>query len=185
MGYRRHGRTTYDTYGSMAYAPVYDGTAVRVPQWGEELQQRRRPRAWEREQALTRTQVQVREAGQVAPFAVAGFLAVAVMAALLVFSYVQLTVANGEMTALRSQLNTLQTEHATLTAQYEKVFDMATIEAAVGDTMVRPTGDQVIYIDLSEPDTVEVYGKETAYRGPLGALKSAGEVLGEIFEYFR
>lgn len=28
--------------------------------------------------------------------------------------------------------------------------------------MIRPTGDQVEYIDLSEPDSVVVYGQEDA-----------------------
>jgi len=177
MGYK------YSTYGSVAYAPVYDGSAVRVPQQREAVRHERQGRT--RERALERAQVQVREAGQVAPFAVVGFLAVAALAALLLFSYVQLTVANGEMTALKSQLSTLQAENATLTAQYEKVFDMDTIQAAVGDAMVLPTGDQVVYIDLSEPDAVEMYDGETAYRGPMGALRSAGEVVEEIFEYFR
>ncbi len=177
MGYH------YGTYGSVAYAPVYDGSAVRVPRQGAEY--RRRQAARVRERTFARAQVQVRQAGQVAVFAVVGFLAVAVLAALLLLSQVRLTVANGELTRLRGDLEDLQAENATLTAEYEKVFDIATIEAAVGDTMVRPTNDQVVYIDLSAPDTVEVYGREAAYEGPLGALRSAGEVFGEILEYFR
>lgn len=186
MATRRRTTTTYNTYGSVAYAPAYDGTAVRAPRREEELQPIPQPKQRERvrREELTRTQVKVREAGQVAPFAVVGFLAVAVFAALLLLSYVQYTVLNGEVVSLRSQMDSLQTEHATLSAQYEKVFDMATIQEAVGDTMVRPTNDQVVYIDLSEPDTVVVYGEE-AESGILGALKGIGEVLGEIIEYFR
>jgi len=185
---RRRNTTAYTTYGSVAYAPAYDGSAVRAPKREEELHRQPQPRTRThqrvRQQELTRTQVQVREAGQVAPFAVVGFLAVAVFAVLLVASYVQLTVLNGETVALRSELTALQTENATLSAQYEKVFDMATIEAAVGDTMVRPTNNQVIYIDLSEPDTVVLYEGETA-GGIMGALSEAGRVLGGIIEYFR
>ena len=56
-----------------------------------------------------------------APFAVVGFLAVAVFAALLILSYAQLAVANDAMVTLRGQLSDLQAEHATLSAQYEKV----------------------------------------------------------------
>ena len=185
MASRRRNLTAYNTYGSVAYAPAYDGTAVRVPRREEELQ---RPRPKQREQvrrhALTRTRVQVREAGQVAPFAVVGFLAVAVFAALLLFSYVQYTELSGEMVSLRSEMSALEKENATLSAQYEKVFDMETIEAAVGDTMVRPTNDQVVYIDLSEPDSVVVYG-EGSDGGILGALKEVGAILGEVVEYFR
>ena len=184
MAARRRTTTAYNTYGSVAYAPAYDGSAVRAPRREEELQ---RPRPKQRErvrrQELTRTQVQVREAGQVAPFAVVGFLAVAVFAALL--RYVQYTVLNGEMVSLRNEMSSLQKENATLSAQYEKVFDMETIQAAVGSTMVRPTNDQVVYIDLSEPDTVVVYGEEEAESGLVGALKGIGSVLGEFVEYFR
>ncbi|MEA4932169.1 MAG: hypothetical protein VB071_01035 [Lawsonibacter sp.] len=187
MATRRRSTTAYNTYGSVAYAPAYDGAAVRVPRREEELQRRPQPKQRERvhRQELTRTQVQVREAGQVAPFAVVGFLAVAVFAALLLLSYVQYTMLNGDVVSLRSQMTALQTENATLSAQYEKVFDMASIQAAVGDTMVRPTNDQVVYLDLSEPDAVVVYGDEKPEGGILGAVKDAGEVLGEIIEYFR
>ena len=186
MAARRRTTTAYNTYGSVAYAPADDGSAVRAPHREVELQ---RPRPKQRErvrrQELTRTQVQVREAGQVAPFAVVGFLAVAVFAALLLLSYVQYTVLNGEMVSLRNEMSSLQKENATLSAQYEKVFDMETIQAAVGSTMVRPTNDQVVYIDLSEPDTVVVYGEEEAESGLVGALKGIGSVLGEFVEYFR
>ena len=189
MAARRRTTTVYSTYGSVAYAPVYDGSAVRIPRREEELQRRPQPRPKQRErvrrQELTRAQVQVREAGQVAPFAVVGFLAVAVFAALLLLSYVQYTAVSGQTVSLRSQLSALQTEHATLSAQYEKVFDMPTIQEAVGDDMSRPTSDQVVYIDLSEEDTVVLYGEEEAVGGLSGAVHAAGEVLSEIVEYFR
>jgi hypothetical protein len=186
MAARRSQAASYHTYGSVAYAPAYQGGAVRTPRQ-EELTRRPQPKQREivRRRELTRTQVKVREAGQVAPFAVIGFLAVAAFAAMLLLSYVQYTVISGEMVSLRSQMSTLQKENATLSAQYEKVFDMATIQAAVGDTMVRPSSDQVVYIDLSEPDTVVVYGEEEAESGLLGAVKSAGQMLGELVEYFR
>lgn len=187
MAARRRNTTTYNTYGSVAYAPAYDGSAVRVPRREEELQRRPQPKQLERvrHQELTRTQVQVREAGQVAPFAVVGFLAVAVFAALLLMSYVQYSVLNNEMVSLRSEMSTLQKEHATLSAQYEKVFDMETIQAAVGDTMVRPASDQVVYLDLSQPDTVVVFEEEGGVSVILNAVKSAGAALGGIVEYFR
>lgn len=185
--YRRRSTAAYSTYGSVAYAPAYDGSAVRAPRREEELRQAPRPKQRQHVQrkALVRTRAQVREAGQVAPFAVVGFLAVAAFAVMLVMSYAQLTMANNEMVALRSDLSDLQGEYATLSAQYEKVFDLETLQAAVGDTMVRPTSDQVVYIDLSEPDAVTVYGEESAMSGIAGALRGVGNVLGSIIEYFR
>ena len=118
--YRRRSTTTYNTYGSVAYAPAYDGSAVRVPRRQEEVYQpapRPRQRPLVRKRALVRAQAEVRQAGQVAPFAVVGFLAVAVFAVMLIMSYAQLAVANDQMVSLRSQLSDLQTENATLTAQ--------------------------------------------------------------------
>ncbi len=187
MASRRRNDTIYDTYGSVAYAPAYDGSAVRAPRREEEQRRSPRPEPRKHKQAhkLTRTQVRVREAGQVAPFAVVGFLAVAVFAVLLLGSYTQLTVEYNEMVGLKKQLSTLQSEHATLNAQYEKVFDMATIQSAVGDTMVRPTSDQVVYIDLSEPDTVEVFDNDEKGNLLIDAGKSIGSMLDGVIEYFR
>lgn len=182
MASRRRSTTTYDTYGSVAYAPAYDGSAVRAPRRREEPVPK--PKARPRHKALTRAQVRVREAGKVAPFAVVGFAAVAVFAVLLVMSYAQLTVANGEMVSLRRQLSALQEENVTLTAQYERVFDLDTIQEAVGDTMVRPTSDQVVYIDLSEPDTVVVHAPASV-RGMDGALRGVEEIFESVAAYFR
>lgn len=186
MAYRHRSTTGYDTSGSAVYAPIYDGSAVRIPRREEELYTPPRPQHNQRvrREKLTRTQAQVREAGEIAPFAVVGFFAVAVLAALLLLSYTQSTVLNAQVVSLRSQLNGLETEHATLSAQYERVFDMETIEAAVGETMIRPTKDQAVYIDLSEPDTVVVYNKEEE-NVLVTALKSVGQTLGEMIEYFR
>ena len=187
MATRRRSTTGYDTYGSVAYAPVYDGAAVRAPRREEELQRPPQPRTRERtrRRALARAQVQVREAGQVAPFAVVGFLAVAVFAALLLMSYVQYTQLSDEMVSLRSQMDTLQSENATLSAQYEKVFDMETIQEAVGDTMVRPDQDQVVYIDLSEPDTVTVYESGSAGSALESVLSELFQAVSGVIEYFR
>ena len=179
MASRRRGTTAYSTFGSVAYAPAYDGSAVRAPRREEEAYRRPRPEEQEHlsQQELTRTQVQTREAGQVAPFAVVGFLAVAVFAVLLLLSYVQFTVLSDEMVTLRSQLTALGTESATLSAQYEKVFDMETLEKAVGDTMVRPSGEQVVYLDLSRPDTVTVYTAQNS--GMLDRAWSGAIILSE------
>ena len=185
MAVNRRRRTTgYSTYGSVAYAPTYDGNAARVPRREEELRRAPAPQPKKPVRRHERAQVEVRQAGAVAPFAVVGFLAVAVFAALLVTSYAQLTVANDEMVSLRRQLTSLEAENTVLSAQYEKVFDLATIQAAVGDTMVRPTSDQVVYIDLSAPDTVTVFQGEGA-SGLKSILQGVGDILDGIIEYFR
>jgi len=186
MATRRRFTTRYDSYGSVAYAPVYEGNTVRAPKREEEYLPSPQPRRREQlnRRPLERTQVEVRQAGAVAPFAVIGFLAVAIFAALLLISHAQSTVLNAEVVELRGQLSTLQAENAKLSAQYEQVFDMEKIQAAVGDTMVRPTGSQAVYLDLSEPDAVIVYDglKDNKL---MDALKGVGSTLGDLIEYFR
>ena len=185
--YRRRNTTAYSTHGSVAYAPVYEGNTARVPRREEELRRAPAPYPQRKQQVRKRerAKIQVRQAGTVAPFAVIGFLAVALFAAMLVTSYAQLTVANDEMVSLRRELSDLQSENVTLSAQYEKVFDLATIQEAVGDTMIRPTNDQVVYIDLSAPDTVTVYHDKGGDPGLRDLLNGVHEVLDGIIEYFR
>ena len=186
MASRRHFTTRYDSYGSVAYAPVYEGNAVRAPRREEEYQPAPQPRRREqpRRQEVKRTQVEVRQAGAVAPFAVVGFIAVAIFAALVLFSHAQSTVLNAEIVELRGQLTTLEAENAKLSAQYEQVFDMTAIQSAVGEGMARPAASQVVYLDLSEPDTVVVFDKIKDNR-VMDALKNVGQVLGDMIEYFR
>ena len=184
MAERRRASTQYHTYGSVAYAPAYDGSAVRVPRREEDVRYAPRPRHQEHERALTRTQVQVRPAGAVAPFAVIGFLAVGVFAALLLYSYAQFAVINDRVISARGDLTSLQTEYATLSAQYEQAFDVQRIQDTVGDEMVRPSQDQVVYLDLSEPDAVTVY-QQSGSHGLSGALEKLGALVNNVIEYFR
>ena len=185
MASRRRNRPSYDTYGNVAYAPAYDGSAVRAPGREETLQPKPKVRPRERERTLTRTRVQVREAGEVSPFAVIGFLAVGIFAALLMWSYAQYVVTTDQLVTMRSELSDLQEENVRLSAQYEKVFDMERIQAAVGDTMIRPTNDQIVYLDLSEPDNVVLYGEKETTQGPLGLLEGLKELFGDLFAYFQ
>ena len=90
-----------------------------------------------------------------------------------------------QVVSLRQELNTLQAENATLSAEYERVFDLEYIQAVVGETMVRPSANQIEYIDLSEPDSVVLYRNESGTRGVKGVLEGAGEVVSDVIEYFR
>lgn len=179
---RRKHTSPYRTYGSAAYASIYDGNAVRSPRRDEEPRWAPPPQPKKQIHRHERAKVAVRQAGAIAPFAVVGFLAVAIFAAMLIASYAQLMVANNEMVSLRRTLSTLKEENVTLSAQYEKVFDLDTIQKAVGDKMVRPTGDQVVYIDLSAPDTVTVYQEPSA---GISLLEGAEDIFKSIIEYFR
>jgi len=108
-----------------------------------------------------------------------------VFAVLVIFSYAQFTVANSQLSSLRSELSDLQAQNVTLSAEYERVFDMERIQAAVGDTMVRPTNDQVVYLDLSQPDNVVLSEDQERSTGIRGALEGLEDIFHQVIEYFR
>lgn len=173
----------------LEYRPVpfdtYDGSAVRKLQQEEVLQPR--PMVRPRERVVARPRVRVREAGIVSPFAVVGFLAVGVFAVMLLFSYVQLTMISDQVVSLRQEMTALRTEEAKLRAQYELAYDLESIEESMtsSGTMTRPQNGQVIYVDLSEPDSVTLFQNEAGQGGLEGILDSAASIFTEIVEYFR
>ena len=82
----QYGTVRRSVYGRRPELEAYDGNAARVLEGGEILAPR--PQVRPRERAISRPQIQVREAGKVSLFAVVGFLAVAVFAALVLMSNV-------------------------------------------------------------------------------------------------
>lgn len=182
---RRTHTSSYNTYGNVAYAPAYSGGALRASGGQGVIQPKPKASPRVREETLTRTRVKVRQAGEIAPFGVVGFAAVGVMAALVIMSYAQCIVANDQVATLRNELSDLQDQHVTLSAQYEQVFDMERIQQAVGDTMIRPTGDQVVYLDLSQPDSVVLYEEQERTPGIAGMLEGLADIAASFVEYFR
>ncbi len=173
-------RRGYDPYRNMSYA--YDGSAARVLD-GEEVL-RPQPRVRPRGQELARPRVQVRQAGKVSLFAVSGFAALAVLAVLILMSYVQLSAISGEVVSLNSRMTQLQSEEAILRARYELAYDVGVIESAVtaDGSMSRPQMGQIVYVDLTEPDSVVVYDQGEETTG--GFLDGAKEIVNNILAYF-
>lgn len=167
------------TYGSAAYDLDYRRGGIRAEP---------RPLVRPRERAATRTKVRVREAGQVSVFAVVGFLAVGVFALLVIMSGIQLTALSDDIAGLNREMTTLQGEESRLRTQYELAFDLTGIETAVtgAGTMVKPQSSQIIYLDLSEPDSLVLFDKgEPPLKGAEGALRSVKEILSNVVEYFK
>ncbi len=172
-------RASYDPYRTLNYQ--YDGSAVRIPEEEEVL--RPAPRVRPRNQEIARPKVAVRPAGKVSLFAVAGFGAVAVLAVLILMSYIQLSTISGEVVDLKTQMTQLQGEEATLRARYELAYDLGAIEKAVTSdgSMSRPQAGQMVYVDLTEPDSVVIYNPTEASGGFLGSLE---EIVGSVLSYF-
>jgi len=112
---------------------------------------------------------------------VVGFFSIAVMAVLLLMCCVRLTVLNDESVQLRNQLNQLQAEEADLLTRYELAYDLQAIETELlaSGAMVRPASDQMVVLDLSEPDNVVVYDQTEPAGGLVNEVK---DFLGDLME---
>ena len=163
----------YEVYGNVAYDPAWEGSIVAEPVPERQEVLRPRPNVRPRERTLARPRVQVREAGKVSPFAVVGFLSIAVMAVMLLMCCVRLTILNDESAHLRKQLSQLQAEETELLARYELAYDLQAIETELlaGGTMVHPASDQMVVLDLSEPDNVVVYDQTKPAGGVVDGIR--------------
>jgi hypothetical protein len=131
--------------------------------------ERQNARRWEVEtprpqpqiRTIKRPKVMVRPAERVSVMGVLGFACVGVLLSLVLFSYVRLTALSDAVVALQSELSTLQTENVTLTAAYERTFDLETVEAAAEAAgMSKPSPSQIYYLDMTAPDSASVYTNE-------------------------
>jgi len=112
----------------------------------------------QRQAAKELPQVQTRERQKLSVLTVLGFGAAAALAVLVLMSYIQLMGISNSVVSLKSQLEDLETENVTLTTQYERMYDLNTVqEAAEAAGMSKPSGSQIYYIDLSDGDSAVVY----------------------------
>ena len=105
----------------------------------------------------------------------------------LLFSYVQLTTISQQVVELRSEMTALQSEEAKLRTAYELSYDLSSIEETMtaSGAMVRPQNGQVVYVDLSEPDTVTFFNQDEAAAGLDGMFESVKSIASEIVAYFQ
>ena len=175
---------------------VVDGSSARELEWEVRESELRHageaPRYWEaeRERAKAKPKVRtaekiaVRERQRVSPVSVAGVGAVVAMAIMVLVSCIQLTVLSAETVALKNQLSALETENIRLTAQYEQMFDLATVkEMAEAAGMSKPSASQVSYLNLSGGDRAIVYAQEET-NVLSTALVSVQEGAAALVEYF-
>lgn len=169
-------------YGNLAYDLDRELRERELRHAGE--LPRKREQALERPKVRSISKVQVREKQSLSVFSVVGFGAVAVLAVLVLLSYVQLTALSAETVSLQNELDQLEEENVVLTAQYERMFDLNTIkEAAEAAGMSKPSSSQIYYIDLSEGDSAVVY--EEAEPGVLSQLlESLHHGVYAVVEYF-
>lgn len=162
-------KSVYSSYGNAALEPEF------APDYSTGT--RTEPLVRPRERVAGRQRVKVRQAGYVSPTAVIGFAAVAVMAIALLISYAHITMVSDRVVKLRNESATLADEHAKLLTQYELVYDLKGVEEQVvaAGTMRKPVAGQEITLDLSEPDSAQVYESR-------GVLEEVWESLAESVE---
>ena len=154
-----HYQSRYPVNGSLAYDLDYELRERELRHAGEAP--RRQEAVKERPKVRTEAQVQVREHQKLSLVTMAGFVAVVAMAVMVLMSYIQLMELSSGTVQLKQQLTALEAENVSLTAQYEQMFDRATVkEAAEAAGMTKPSASQVYYIDLSSGDNAVVYQME-------------------------
>lgn len=141
-------KKTYQTYGAYRENLAYDyaSPARRHPQRKPQIRTIKRPKIFLRpaEQVPVAT---------ICGFAVAGFLLCLILA-----GYAQMTVLSDRIVTLQSSLTQLQTENVKLTTEYERTFDLNTVEAAARSAgMSKPGAGQIFYLDSENGDRVSVY----------------------------
>jgi predicted metalloprotease len=128
-------------------------------------------------------ELEVREPGKVAPFAVVGMLTVCLLAMLMLSQYASLVGVNDDAVKLKNNLETLQTEEAKLLTQYELAYDLQAIEQEVlaSGEMVKPQSSQMQNIELTEPDSVKYYQNAQFGNGIASGIR---EIFSTIRAYF-
>ena len=159
MRYRNYSGGYVD--GSLAHDLDWAVRERELRHAGEAPRHQERETVRETPKIQERPHVQVREKQPLSIVNLFGMGAVMAMAMVMLMSYIQLTVLAADTVELKTQLEKLQSENVRLTAQYEQMFDLATVKEAAEDAgMVKPSASQIGYIDLSEGDSAVVYRRE-------------------------
>jgi len=138
--------------GSLAYDLDYAVRERELRHAGEASRTREKAKVHEVPHVL------VRARQYVSPLAVLSVAAIMGLALLVLMSYVQLTLLSSETVKLQTQLSELETENVNLTAQYQQMFDMASVkEAAEAAGMGKPSSTQMSRLDLSADDSAVAY----------------------------
>jgi hypothetical protein len=123
-----------------------------------------------------------REALFVSPTAIVGFALIIIMILMVLMSHIKLDQVYTQQTALTTELTALQKDYEDLSSQYEQVFDMEAIKSTLtqNGSMVQLSPEQQTYMDLSRPDSTEIYEEESAEHA-----FSLSNAFAQIVEYFR
>jgi cell division protein FtsL len=164
-------------------APYLASTAVPKPR--HQALPEERPAVRERK----RTVVREKTKSGTSPFTVVGLLTAAFLIMLVIAGYVQLYEATSQVADLNDQLEAAQQNQVALQSQYESKVDLDYVEevATTQLGMTQPAANQVVYLDISEPDHAEIVvaEEETTSANVFTALwDSVNAIIGYFRAYF-
>ncbi len=171
-----HGYTSGNAAYDLGYVSRPAGTFVDVPLVIPEKRAR--------EEVLARPETdgharRAREAAKhrVSPFAIMGFLAVAVILVMTLMARVQLTELTASAAKLNSQIHELEMEEEQLRVRYESTFNLTEVEkyATRNLGMVRVSDDNVINLHMGQADKAVILSDGGS---------SVSSIISEISEYF-
>lgn len=172
-------RGKQQTSGSLAYDLDYAVRERELKHAGEAR------KTQEKARVRSASLVQLRERQYISKMAVLGVAAIMGLALLVLLHYVQLTLLSAEVVELQSQLEELETENVHLTAQYQQMFDMASVkEAAEAAGMSKPSSTQMDRLDLSEGDSAVAYRQKepNLFQRMLASLHGGVYAVVEYFD---
>lgn len=169
---------------------VYDGNTARrlnVP-LREPEQEEQKLRVSEEELNRARgtgQKLHLREQQRVSLVAIAGFAMVAMLAVAVLASHVQLNSIYAKTVAAQSALTQLESDYAKLEAQDQEIFDSARLsKAAAKAGLAKPTINQQVYVELSDPDNAVVYQQDDGRSVPQRLMQSVRGFFRAVEEYF-
>ena len=166
-------KRTYNFNGSAAYD--IRGNAVPKPQ----------PAQLPEEKPVHHAKPAPKARPAIAPLAVIGIIAAAVLLLMVVYSYVQLYEATDRAGELSKQLASTQADTAKLRSTYESRIDLAAIEARARELgMTQPSLRQTVYLNIAGADHAEVLQVDDRNYAEKAWDAVSGSFRG-VVEYFR
>ncbi len=105
---------------------------------------------------------------KVSPLSLALAALAAVLAAVLIYNYMQLTVLSDQISKVRTEYQEIANEGILLKTQYESRYDLTQIEeyALTKLGMTKMDRSQVEYVEIGNPDTIVRTGKSAQQERP-------------------
>jgi hypothetical protein len=111
------------------------------------------PRPIAKPSERVRTAAKAKARPVVSASTIVGFIMTAVLMFCVVLNYMRLNEITIQVSTLQTQLNDLEGQAAVLKVQTEKKLNIQSIEERAGEMGMRhPSSDQIVYIDMSQPD---------------------------------